>query len=315
VSGYGTFKTVLYNNTAFRNGTECNGQGFSFQQPDVENVLKNNLSFKNPRDYVYPVNISLNNSWNRNINISESDFQSLDTAGVSGARKGTGDLPDIPFLKPVQNSSLIDAGVDVGCLYYGNAPDIGAFEAITGDSQLNKLPSVNITSPSKGLPYTTPANVIIDVQASDPDGTIDKVELFNGTEKLGEITIAPYSFVLKDLPEGIYLLKAVATDNQNATSSSTIFELKVISNNEKNDFLNLFPNPNNGFFFVNFTATPESDYYTVTIVDLNGKIVYEEKISADENTKQFDIIRSKQGLYTLIVSANQILMTQKFIKN
>lgn len=308
---------VMYicNNTLYDNKDK--GIYFSPAWGDAAHIIKNNIVFHNTTDVAIMINMPVidHNSWQLPVAVSGSDFVSFDWAQVIKPRKANGTLPDIEFMHLVKGSIMIDTGTDVGLPYYGNAPDLGAFETFEGKYHLNQLPSVNIYSPTKGSKYSPPATVTIDVAASDPDGTIDKVELFNGTEKLGEITIAPYSFVLKDLPEGIYLLKAVATDNQNATSSSTVFELKVISNNEKNDFLNLFPNPNNGFFFVNFTVMPESDYYTVTIVDLNGKVVYEEKISADENTKQFDITRSKQGLYTLIVSGNQILMTQKFIKN
>ncbi len=59
-----------------------------------------------------------------------------------------------------------------------------------------------ISSPAKGSSYTAPATISIDVEASDPDGTISKVELFNGTVKLAEMNAAPYSFTLKDLAEG-----------------------------------------------------------------------------------------------------------------
>ena len=216
ISGYGTFKSVLYNNTAFRNGVLCNSQGFCFVQPDVENILKNNLSFSNPRDYVYNVNVNENNSWNSGYATSESDFQSIDTAGVSGARKDNGDLPDLPFLKLSQTSSLVDAGIDVGLPYYGIAPEIGAFEVLVGDYHLNKLPVVKISFPTKGTSFKSPATVTVDVEAYDPDGSISKVELFDGSKKLAEVTAAPYSFTLKNLPVGSYNLKAVATDNMNS---------------------------------------------------------------------------------------------------
>jgi hypothetical protein len=315
VSGYGTFKSILYNNTAFRNGTSCNGQGFCFEQPAVENVLKNNLSYDNPRDYIYPVNISQNNSWNRSTPVSGADFQSLDTTGVSGPRKANGDLPDLLFLRLSQSSTLIDAGVTVGYPYYGNAPDIGALETVVGDSHVNKLPLVNISSPSKGVSYTMPATVTIDVDAFDSDGTIDKVELFDGSRKLSEISSAPFSFTLKDLPAGTYNLKAVATDNLKASSTSDILEITVVQPNEEKEYFNLYPNPNNGRFTVDFSSLTDTESFMLTVVDLIGNTVFREEISANESTRQFDLSYLNSGIYILMIVSGKILLTQKLILN
>jgi hypothetical protein len=195
------------------------------------------------------------------------------------------------------------------------APDIGAFETSTGEYHLNQLPVVSISSPVKGISFTSPATVTIDIEANDPDGSITKVELFNGSIKLGERTAAPYSFTLKDLPEGSYSLKAVATDNLKATTTSSSFDLEVKPiYNENREYFNLYPNPNDGRFSINFANTLEAENYMVTIVDLIGKTVYQQELSNDETIKQFDLSHLKRGTYVLMISTNQILLTQKFIK-
>ena len=66
------------------------------------------------------------------ISVSDEDFASLDDAGMLGARKPDGSLPDTDFLKPVPGGDLVDVGVDVGIPYEGSAPDIGPFEYTTG---------------------------------------------------------------------------------------------------------------------------------------------------------------------------------------
>lgn len=68
------------------------------------------------------------NSWN-GFSFSTSDFVSIDTTGVSGPRQADGSLPDLDLFKLAQNSSFIDAGMDMGYAYYGDAPDLGAFES------------------------------------------------------------------------------------------------------------------------------------------------------------------------------------------
>lgn len=45
-----------------------------------------------------------------------------------GPRKADGGLPQPTFLKLVQDSHLVDSGVDVGIAFEGRAPDIGPFE-------------------------------------------------------------------------------------------------------------------------------------------------------------------------------------------
>jgi hypothetical protein len=211
-------------------------------------------------------------------------------------------------------SPAIDAGINVGLPYYGSSPDIGAFEMSDGELQLNKLPIVNISSPTKGLSFTSPATVTIDVEAYDPDGTISKVELFNGENKIAERTSAPYSFTLKDLPEGSYILNAVATDNLKSATTSPSVEFKVTSYNENREYFNLYPNPNDGRFSINFTSPLVVENYTVTIVNIIGKTVYRQELSKTEDTTHFDLSHLNPGTYVLMITSNAILLTQKFIK-
>ena len=87
-------------------------------------------------------------------------------------------------------------------------------------SPANQPPAVTISSPTKSTSYIAPATIIIEAAASDPDGTLRKVEFYQGTTRLGELTTAPYSFTWKEVPEGTYLITAAATDNQNLRTIS-----------------------------------------------------------------------------------------------
>ncbi|MBX9853628.1 MAG: carbohydrate-binding protein [Cytophagaceae bacterium] len=84
----------------------------------------------------------------------------------------------------------------------------------------NQAPAVAITSPANGASFTAPASVTINASASDADGTISKVEFFNGSTKLGEDLSAPYSFTWNNVAAGTYTLTAKATDNATAVSTS-----------------------------------------------------------------------------------------------
>ncbi len=95
--------------------------------PGQSVVVKNGVSFQG--------NVELGNfieqqtnSWINPFVVTENDFISIDTIGVSGPRKPDGSLPDIQFMHLAKGSDLIDAGTDVGLPFLGSLPDLGAFE-------------------------------------------------------------------------------------------------------------------------------------------------------------------------------------------
>jgi regulation of enolase protein 1 (concanavalin A-like superfamily) len=78
---------------------------------------------------------------------------------------------------------------------------------------------VSITAPTDGASFPAPANITISADATD-DGTVTKVEFYNGGALLGSDTVAPYSFAWNNVPGGSYTLTAKATDNLGATTTS-----------------------------------------------------------------------------------------------
>lgn len=87
-------------------------------------------------------------------------------------------------------------------------------------------PSVSIISPTTGDLILAPANITLEAEANDPNGTISKVEFYNGSTKLGEDASAPYSFTWNNVDAGSYEIRAVATDNEGNTAED-ILSLRV----------------------------------------------------------------------------------------
>jgi hypothetical protein len=81
-------------------------------------------------------------------------------------------------------------------------------------------PVVSITSPSEGAEFDEGDNITISADATDPFGAVAKVEFYKNDVKLGEDTNSPYSLTWLDVPEGAYVLSAVATDNNGLMSDS-----------------------------------------------------------------------------------------------
>src|SRR5260221_1926175 len=162
----------------------------------------------------------------------------------------TGNRPT-PYYIPASGSSLIDAGLNVGYAYLGSKPDIGAYES---GATSNVLPSVSITSPANNASFTSASTVTINATATDSDGTIAKVEFFQGTTKLGEDLTSPYSFVWASVPTGSYSLTAKATDNLSAVTTSTAIAITV-SNANVAPTVSITSPTNNASFTTGSTVT------------------------------------------------------------
>ncbi|MBM3757085.1 MAG: DUF1929 domain-containing protein [Acidobacteria bacterium] len=76
----------------------------------------------------------------------------------------------------------------------------------------NAAPTVSIVSRLSGAMFTAAADVVFNVTAADPDNNLQKVELFNGAVKVGELTAAPFTFTVLNLAAGTYSFSARATD-------------------------------------------------------------------------------------------------------
>ena len=92
---------------------------------------------------------------------------------------------------------------------------------------VDAAPTVSITSPANNAAFTAPASIAITATATDSDGSIAKVEFFQGTTLLGTATFAPYTFTWSNVPAGSYSLTAKATDNQGAATTSAAVAVTV----------------------------------------------------------------------------------------
>jgi len=92
--------------------------------------------------------------------------------------------------------------------------------SVTGGST-NNPPTVSISA--GGTSFTAPASFVLTATAADSDGSIARVELYQGSTSLKSDTTTPYSVAVSSLAVGSYSFKAIAYDNKGAsTTSSTI---------------------------------------------------------------------------------------------
>ncbi len=91
----------------------------------------------------------------------------------------------------------------------------------------NVPPTVSLTSPSNNSSYTTPASVTISATAGDADGTVSKVEFYNGATLLGTDNSAPYSYTWSTSAVGTYAITAKATDDKGASTTTAAVSITV----------------------------------------------------------------------------------------
>ncbi len=90
-------------------------------------------------------------------------------------------------------------------------------------SGANLRPLVTLTSPPDGtnvVSSNAPVTLQLNASASDPDGSVIKVEFFQGATRLGETASGPFSISWSIPGPGDYQLTAIATDNKGATTVS-----------------------------------------------------------------------------------------------
>jgi poly(3-hydroxybutyrate) depolymerase len=84
-------------------------------------------------------------------------------------------------------------------------------------------PEIRILSPENNAYMQEPANIELTVAASVDGGSIEKVEFYNGDNRIGEAASSPFSFTWNAGGAGSYELTAVAVDSEgNSTTSQPV---------------------------------------------------------------------------------------------
>ncbi|MFZ2338509.1 MAG: Ig-like domain-containing protein [Bacteroidales bacterium] len=216
-----------------------------------------------------------------------------------------GDAITVAYTRPSVNPLQTAAG--------GQAESLASQPVVNNRSApANQPPSVSISSPTKSHAFISPATVTIDAAASDPDGTINKVEFYNGTVKLGERTTAPWSFTWKEVQSGTYTLTAAATDNSN---SRTVSEAVTVVVEKAATAINQAPSVAITSFTGNATIeAPATITFTADATDTDGSVVKVEYYAGQEKLGEsltypwsFSFEFNEAGTYEIIAKASDNL--------
>lgn len=83
---------------------------------------------------------------------------------------------------------------------------------------------------------------------------------------------------------------------------------------ETNDYLGIFPNPNNGHFDVTYISNNVEEF-TLNLISIDGRIIYSEKITKTSPLfrKDFDFRKYPKGIYSLQIISNNGIFNSKLV--
>ena len=94
-------------------------------------------------------------------------------------------------------------------------------------TSVNQAPTITLDTPVSGTAFATPVTIQLTATAADADGSVRRVEFYREGVKLGEDTTAPYAYAWTNPPLGSHNISAVAVDNTNVATLSTIANITV----------------------------------------------------------------------------------------
>jgi hypothetical protein len=100
-------------------------------------------------------------------------------------------------------------------------------EGQCGTGNSNPQPVVSITSPVSGSSFSAGSNVTITASASENNGTITNISIYNGSTLLGSSSTSPYNYVMNNAGAGTYTLTARATDANGVSTTSNAVTVTV----------------------------------------------------------------------------------------
>jgi len=315
---YGSVRNIdIYNNVMYGNHAD----GLRINAHDVDNVtIKNNMFSSNE------IQINVSSSLNH-FDVSHNLYMQPSSIG-SGAADDYAVFQDPLFVNVseldfhlTEASPAIDAGVDVGLLYYGSAPDIGAFEY-----NPNPLP-VELTS----FKAFVSDNVVqlnwhtvsaISNLGFEVERSTNKVHFLKiGFVKGHGTTNVPQSYQFPDetVKPGTYYYRLKQLDLNGAYEYSSIVEI-IVELPGKFNLQQNYPNPFNPSTEICYDL-PSDINVNLSVCDIMGRHIVtlvRQKQTAGQKTvkwngKNQNNINVASGIYFYSLKAGEFSVTRKML--
>ena len=175
--------------------------------------LYNSLQEAGFTHFLSPIDTDWADGTTANTNLAYADWNTWAKTTHGGPQNTVG-------INAVVHLKTDDVYIDIKFLSW----QIGGGYTYERSTPANVPPGVTITNPADNATFGNTDTVILQASASDADGNVTNVQLFNGAVLLRSFSTGPYSFSGTSISGlfalGTNTLTAVATDNLGATTTS-----------------------------------------------------------------------------------------------
>ncbi|GAL87381.1 pectate lyase [Sporocytophaga myxococcoides] len=166
---------------------------------------------------------------NKPIDLYQNDFKAVTErnnifTNTSGNTKGSGTSFTPPYSLTVSAASTVQSLVTNTSCGAGATLE-GPTQCGCGTPPVNQPPTATLNSSASSVCAGT--KITLTATANDSDGSISKVDFYNGLTLLGSDNSSPYTYEYTSGSTGMLSLKAVATDNSNAKGESSVITVTV----------------------------------------------------------------------------------------
>jgi hypothetical protein len=191
-------------------------------------------------------------------------------------------FPAMAYPCPLAQGLLLDCNNDD---YYHTNPPPDSYLAthwnvansafLTAQQPPNLAPAIALATPGDVHAFVAPARIHLITYATDSDGSVVKVEFYEGATLLATITAAPFVFTWEGAPAGSYVITATVYDDDGASANAIPLNLEVAT----------LPNTPPGVTLIvpentSWTA-PAAILITATAADPDGEIARVEFYSGE----------------------------------
>ena len=150
----------------------------------------------------------------------------LTVTGVVGIERDVGAAAQAFNCRNYQFSSWSDSGAASHTISTP-AANTTYTALFTDTGPAGNAPSVALSAPAGGGTGSVGTPLTVSATANDSDGTIARVEFFDGSTKIGEDTAAPHSISWTPTSTGMHSLTARATDNCGIATTSAAVSVTI----------------------------------------------------------------------------------------
>jgi M6 family metalloprotease-like protein len=170
-----------------------------------------------------------------------------------------------------------------------NSKSSSSFNVTVGTAS----PSVVISSPQSAAKFNSGQAINITTTTADIDGTVSKVEFYDGTVKIGEDTSAPFSFNWSNPTDGFHQIVAKAIDNSNLTKNSETIHVSVGTLGLTNKYYFTWNDTKNGNHAWNLVGNPSTSTPANVTIKIAGQTVGTQAIAPGQSwTPEFGNIQA-----------------------